>query len=99
MARMSPEHRKSQILTAALRLAEKGHYNSLTSPVLARESGCGHTLIFHHFPCMDDLKTAVVEYAVANNNLRVIGQAVVARHKAVAKLDKSIKEKAVNALM
>lgn len=97
--RMTPEERKQTVLEVGLRLAETSDFRTVSSPQLAKQCGFGHALIFHYFGNMDGVRDAIIGHALETNNLRVIGQAVVAAHPRVANLSLERKNLALNTLM
>lgn len=97
--RMNPEQRRLAMLAAALKLSQKpGGFTGLERGPVAAAAGCSASLVNHYFSNMEGLRAAVVKQAVQDKILSIIGQAVVANHVSVRRLDRALKSKAVASL-
>ncbi len=77
-----PDHvRKTEILTAAIKLAETEGLSETTRDQIAALAGCSTGLVNLHFGTMLNLRRAIVGEAVRTKNLNVIAQALVAPDK------------------
>lgn len=84
--RLKPEIRKNQILIAALSLAAEGHYTQVSRDKIAALCGVTGTAVQHHFGTMKQLRRAIIRYAIANSNHKVVAQAIIANDPAVSGL-------------
>jgi AcrR family transcriptional regulator len=84
------------MLTAAVKLAEKpGGLGNLQRGAVAKRVGCSASLINHYFDNMDGLRQAVIKQCVVDKNLSVVGQALLARNRAVRNIDADLKKQAI----
>lgn len=72
--RLKPEKRKQEILQAAVDLAVKFSYMTLTRNQVSKKAKVSTALVNQYFGTMQKLKTDVMVYSVNNKILRVIGQ-------------------------
>jgi AcrR family transcriptional regulator len=66
--------RKNEVLDAAVRLSMQVGYQQITRDAIAVEAGCGYGTVNVCYRSMSDLRRAVVERAIATENLIVIAQ-------------------------
>lgn len=76
-ANVLPKHpkgskRRDAILEAALSLAVTNGFNNFTSVALSKVLDCSWGTIFHYFGNMDNLRDAVMQLAIEQENLKVI---------------------------
>lgn len=84
--RLSPEERRQQIITAALKVAgDRGLYSFNIKAVSLALQDCSKSTIKHYFS-IDDLRTAVVEAAIDLGQSDIVTQAITMKHPAVANL-------------
>ena len=76
---LSRADRRSEILVAATRLAERECWNHLGQREVAAEAGCSMSLIHRCFGSLADLRDAVMAHAVATENLAVVLQGLALR--------------------
>jgi len=93
--RAKPEVRKEEILLAAVPLAAIHGFNNVTRNMIADALGVAPTTVQYHFGTMPALRKEIVRRAVKSKNLKVMAQAIVAGHPAVAKLDAALKHDAM----
>lgn len=81
-----PDERREQILAAALKLAAGGTvYTHLSRKQIMDEAGQSETLLNLYFGTMPAFRKELMRYAVAKENLAVLGQGLmmgdpIARH-------------------
>ena len=76
--RLKPEERREQILAEALRQATVGHYTTITRDSVMDALGISGPALFYYFKSVGELKRAIVQRAVDEENLAVVGQAAIA---------------------
>lgn len=76
---LSRADRRSEILGAALRLAERTCWNRLGQREVAAEACCSMSLIHRCFGSLADLRDAVMARAVATKNTAVVLQGLALR--------------------
>lgn len=96
--RLKADVRKDEILAAAVKLAAKGHYNSVTREQIAQAVGVTGPAVQYHFGSMPQLKRAIMRAAVAAGNLKVIAQGLVAGDKYAKAAPEELRTKALKAL-
>lgn len=62
--RMSPEHRREQLLDLGVRLLATRSYEELSIDLLAQEAGISRGLLYHYFGNKQDFHEAVIRRAV-----------------------------------
>jgi AcrR family transcriptional regulator len=98
--RLSPRDRKSEILTAAIRVAEKpGSYARLTRAAVAAEATCTEGLVSRYFGTMISLKRAVMRAAVQKENLAIVAQGIACNDGIAAKAPTQIRTAALQTLV
>jgi AcrR family transcriptional regulator len=73
-ARMKPDERRQQILSAALIIAERDGYNALTRDGIALEAGVATGLVNHVYSTMAKLRNNVMRAAVHRELKPIIAQ-------------------------
>lgn len=97
--RINPELRRVEILEAALKLAtRKGGWVSLTRSAIAAEAQCSEGLVSVYFGTSVQIKRAVMREAVRTENLQVLAQGIVVGDKQAAKINPTLKLKAIESL-
>lgn len=91
---IEPDKRKSQLLKAALVLAEEGNYRTIKRRELAEAGEVSTGTVSLVFGDMDGLRTAVMRYAVKMKSLRVILQGIAARDKIALSAPASLRKRA-----
>lgn len=87
--------RCESILVAALKLASPpGGWSSLTLVGIAREAGCSHGLICHHFGSIAALRRKLVRTAIKQENFDVLTQALMAGDPEAKKMRPLLRQKA-----
>lgn len=77
--RLRPEGRRTEILDAALRMAERTGWNRLGQREVAAEARCSMGLIHYYFESLSQMRDAVMEHAVATENTAVVLQGLAMR--------------------
>lgn len=95
MARLKPEDRKADILTVALRLAERDGYRNMTRDNIALAAGVSMGLINHHFGTMTKLKRTIMRAAIEKEILPIIAEGVVLKDKTALKVPDELKKRAL----
>ena len=95
--RMKPTERKLEILDAALLVAERGNYASITRDAIAKQAGVSSTLVQHYFGSMTKLKRAVMRRAVKCGNLTVIAQGLIAKDEHAMNAPHALRDRAFRA--
>lgn len=100
--RMAKADRSNQILSAALKVAGKVGYIKMTRADVAAQAGVSECLITRYFATMDALRDAVVQSVQREclnddrppvpANLRILAEALVAKHKDANKAAKKHKD-------
>lgn len=98
--RMAKADRSNQILSAALKVAGKVGYIKMTRADVAQQAGVSECLITRYFATMDALRDAVVQEVAKESminlptpaNLRILAEALVAKHKDAGKAAKKHKD-------
>lgn len=83
---------KEQILSVGCELWENNPA-SVTVRGIARVIGCVHGTVLWHFGSLDELKSAIAEYAVKAGNDKVIAHLIVSGHDAVKSLPLAARER------
>lgn len=83
--------RREQILAAALRLSTTLGYDRITRDAVASEAACSQGLVNMYFGNMPGLRDAVMAYAVAQGNLKVVAQGLIGRHPEALKAPQSLR--------
>jgi len=79
--RMTPDDRKEQIIVAALKLAKKHGYASITREQIAEEAGISKALITRYFD-FAELIDAVIARGIAERNVKLVSEALAHGNKA-----------------
>jgi hypothetical protein len=79
--------RRQQLLEAACTLAEQGHYRNIRRHHLSRACDTSDGNVSRVLGCMEQMRSALIEYAVTKGRNAVVAQAIIDRHPAVDHLD------------
>jgi len=96
--RLTPEDRSSSILAAAVKLALRSGYQSLTRDNVADAAGTSVGLIYKYFAGMDALRDAVMAEAVANRHVSIIAQGLAAGNPIAVRAPGELRREAANTL-
>ena len=72
--------KREHILQTAVSIARASGLTALTRDLLARTANVPNGSINHYFETMDHLRALVIRHAIDNRILRIVGEAVAARH-------------------
>lgn len=86
---------KQQIMRAATDIAERHGINATTRDGIAAKVPCSGGSVSYHMGDAKHLKRAIVDAAIANKNLRVLGWAIAEKHPRVAGLDAELQRDAL----
>ena len=79
--------RRWLILQVACKLAEKTHYSKVRRHHLVKPCGTAAGNISRIMGSMEEMRTAVIEYALVNDRNIIIAQAIIDKHPSVADLE------------
>ena len=77
--RLKPEVRKTEVLDAAIRVANENNYYSMQRVEIATEAGCSEATVTKYFGTMGQLKKQVLRYALKNNINHIVAQGILQR--------------------
>ena len=83
--------RRWLILQVACKLAEETHYSKVRRHHLVKRCGTAAGNISRIMGSMEEMRTAVIQYALDNDRHIIIAQAIVDKHPAVDHLDRETK--------
>lgn len=89
---------RDKILNAAVKIAEKTPLHSVTRGAIAKKAKCAPSLVTWYLGGWDDLRSAIVDKAVAEQNLPVLAHALAARHPGVSAAPQWVKAAALKLL-
>lgn len=92
-------HRKSAVLSVALRLAEVHGYQNVTREMLAKEAGTSDGLISNLFGPMVQLRRTIMVAAIITRNLKIIAQGIAASDVEALSCDPELKKAAIETLL
>jgi len=98
MSRLKPNDRRDQILAAALQVAEKTGYNSVTRDAIANAAQCAPGLVSNYFGTMIDLRRHIMRAAIRQQNLVIIAQGLAAKDPHARKASETLKKSALATL-
>lgn len=97
--RQPAKTRQRDIITAALRMAERHGYAAVTRDQIADAAGCSPGLVSVHFGTMPQLRRAIMGEAIRTRALAVIAQGLAARDKRAMGAPEELRREAVVSLM
>ena len=95
--RMKPAQRREEILQAAMSVARRLGYKSMRRCDVAKEAGVTDALVSNYWGTITQLQRGVMRKAIADDDLELIAQGVVAKDRHVAKLSERRKRHALMA--
>lgn len=97
--RQEPADRKDQILSAAIKVAEKsGGFSRLTREAVAKEVGLSEGLVSKYFGTMTAFKRTIMRSAILTENLSIIAQGLASGDTHAQKANKGLKSRALATL-
>lgn len=92
------QERVAQIVSAALKIAEREGYQNVTRKQIADAAGLSEGSVSFHLGTMPQLRRHIVRHAIAQRSLRVLGQALAAGDSHARKAPDDLKKQALAAL-
>jgi len=93
------EVRREVILNAALIVARRpGGWSKLTRESVAIEAQCTDGLVSRYFGTMTDFRRTIMRAAIAQKDLKIIGQALACEYSHAYKADPELRKQALNSL-
>lgn len=83
--RLDPTDRRAAILDAAMRTSRTYGYRETTRKDIADAAKCSEALVSSYFGTMVQMRRAIVRRAIDIRDLEIIGQALAAKDRHVAK--------------
>jgi len=93
--REKPTVRREEILNAAVHVACKLGYQSITRESVANAAQTSCALVTRYFVTMDCLKRAVVDTAIEREILPIVAQVISLGDKQTANIKNSLKQKVI----
>lgn len=91
--------RKEQIIKAALIVAERTNYLTMTRNEIADEAGCAPSLVNVHFKTMTQLRRAVMRHAAMGGHNKVLAQGLSNKDPHALKATREVKRLAGQSLL
>lgn len=95
---MNTDAMRSKLLGVAMQLANLHGFGRVTRNMIADRAEVATGTVSYHFKGMRRLEAAMVERAIETENLRVLGQAICAKHPLATKAPEQLQRRAVLAL-
>lgn len=95
---MNTDAMKSKILATAMQLANLHGFGNVTRNMIADRAEIATGSVSYHFKNMRKLEAAMVERAIESQNLKILGQAISAKHPLATKAPEGLRQRAVLAL-
>lgn len=95
---MNTDAMRSKLLGVAMQLANLHGFGRVTRNMIADRAEVATGTVSYHFKGMRKLEAAMVERAIETENLRILGQAISAKHPLAHKASDALKQRAVLAL-
>lgn len=93
--RFDPVIRKTQILDVTMELSRKHGYTDVTKQMITDRIGTSATVVNRYYGTMNQLRRDIVRHAIANQDLTIIGQALVAKDPYVRKVPADLRKRAI----
>ena len=97
--RMDSNERSHQIVMVAYKIAVEEGLHSITAGKVAEEVGITRALVHHYFRTIADLQTEVVNRAIMESQMKIVGHAVAIKHPATDNLSDDVKKAAIAAIL
>lgn len=95
---MNVNGEKDRILGAAMQLANLHGFTGVTRDGVAAKADCACGSVTYYFGNVKKLKTAMVTRAIEAGNLKVLGQALAARHPLALAAPEALRIRALRSL-
>jgi len=96
--RLTPEERKSRILSAAVSLSIKGNYAEVTRHHIAEFADVSPTLVSHYFGTPEDLRDAIMREAIKWNNPFILAQGLVRKDPLALEAPEDLRKSAIKTI-
>jgi AcrR family transcriptional regulator len=90
---------KEKILRGGIVLAEEKGYMCMTRDGIAEAADVTPSLINYNYGTLKGLITAVIQAAIAENNVVIVAQAIIARHQLLRSVDADYKLRTLTAFV
>lgn len=87
--------RKTQILAAAMELADEDGYANITRDGVAARAKCAMGLVNTYYSTMNELRRAVMSEAIRTKNLSIIAAGIVDKHPKALRASDELKREAL----
>lgn len=92
--RKGKAERREEILSAALKLARQGNYQSITRDAIADEAGVSFGLVTRYFGTMNNLRRDVMRAAIKLEKAEIVAQGLALGDKHARKAPEELKKEA-----
>lgn len=99
MKRLRAEDRKLSIFEAMLPLAETHGYSNVTRDMVGESLGITGNAVQHHFRTMEAMREEFIDFAIRNEILSIVAQAVAAGNKKALLAPEELRRRALRSLM
>lgn len=89
---------KEKLLSTAMQLANLHGFSNVTRDGIANKAEVACGLVTYYFKGMNKMRAAMVERAIETENLKVLGQAIAARHPLALNAPEALRVRAVRSL-
>ena len=90
--------RREKILLAATEIAEESSLQAVTSYQVSKRIDIVRSSVLYYFKTHENLRDEVVKKAIADSNIRILGQALYCGNKMVKNISPALRNKVLNAL-
>lgn len=90
--------RRTQILDAALKLAQAEGFGIVSRDKIAKVLECAPGTVSHHFGTMTQFRRALMRHAIEKENLAVLAQGLAAKNEHAQKAPAGLKKRALASL-
>ena len=95
---MNTDRMKTMILSTAMQLANLKGFGNVTRNDIADRAEIATGSVSYHWKSMKKLEAAMVERAIETRNLKVLGQAIAAKHNVALKAPDDLRRDAMLAV-
>lgn len=99
MPRIRPTTQREDLIAAALAVARRDGYATMTREAIASEAGCSTGQVTTVLGTMPQLRRAVMRAAVARRDLQVIAQGIVAKDAHVRAAPLELRQRALQEVL
>lgn len=87
-----------KILRAGVKLAHAHGFNRFTRSQLAAMARCADASVNYNFGSFTKLQDSIIVHAVASEDLQIIAQGIIAKHRDVQNIPDELRRRACNAI-